>query len=297
MSYFETGVKVGQIKKSNLKPKIKKQEQVMGETKLINKGKIAVGSIFINDVGMQRRWLDLQLKFLKATTANFDHYALVFDKKSTYFDDRTNVIPCGPEGKRVRNSQAHIAGLKHVLATFKGKNQYDYFLFLDSDAFPIRINWIDLLTQRMANSFEIAVPIRFENLEQRLHASILFCKPSALSHLSFASRNIGSDLLQGSENDVTIGDYQDKRRRQAYILMRSNKFSVNPLLCGVYSDMFYHHCCGSGRNYNMRARTYWDHIAPVNTDPQKFTDELMAKPEEFVSKLAGWNPQLYPRNK
>lgn len=290
---------MGQIKKSlpsltrELKIEIKK-EQFISEG-LINKGKIAIGTIFSNDDHSQRMWFDLQLKFLEATTANFDHYTVLFNKKTDYFDQRTNIIH--DKNGKVRNSQAHVVGLKYLLETFKSKNQYEYFLFLDSDAFPIRINWINLLVERMEKSYEIAVPIRFENLEQRLHASILFAKPSALHHLDFACRNIGSDLLQGSENDVTIGPYQDQRRRSAYILMRSNKFSVNPLLCGIYSDMFYHHCCGSGRTYNMRGREYWSHVAPVNTDPQKFTEDLMQNPEDFVSKLAGWNPKFYPRKK
>jgi len=255
-------------------------------------GKILVGSIFINDSEQQCKWLDLQLSFLRETTTNFHHAAVVFKKTTDYFQNHTHVIPFN--GKPSMNSAAHIMGLKIVLDHFKSvRNQYSWFLFLDSDAFPIRKNWLSILQAKMTG-YDVAVPIRFENLEQRLHASILLSRKEGLENLNFGSRKIGTDLLRGVENDVTIGKYQDEFRSKAYVLMRSNQYNVNPLLCGVYYDMFYHHCCGSGRSYNMRGRNYWNHVAPMGTDVGKFTDELMENPKKFIAKLAGWNPGSYP---
>lgn len=253
--------------------------------------KLLVGSIFANDSAPQRKWLDLQLKYLRATTPIFEYIVLLYNKHDSYFSDRTEVIEAP---KAMRNSAAHIEGLKHLLKHFQEvKEDYDYFLFLDSDAFPIRKDWLGILESRMKDK-DVAVPIRFENLEQRLHASILFCKKQALSNLKFKSMNLGPDLRgTGRENDVCIGDYQDKFRSLVFPLLRSNQLQVNPLLCGIYYDIFYHHCCGSGRGYNMRGRDYWNHIAPAGTDPQLFTDELMNDPDAFIGNLTQWAPDMY----
>ena len=54
--------------------------------------KILVGSIFANDSKDQQQWLDLQLKYLRATTPSFEHVVLLYNQKTQYFNDRTKVL-------------------------------------------------------------------------------------------------------------------------------------------------------------------------------------------------------------
>jgi hypothetical protein len=104
---------------------------------------------------------------------------------------------------------------------------------------------------------------------------------------------IGDDLCGKRESDVRLSPYQ-QNRNLALPMLKSNQWNRHPLLCAVYHDLFYHHCCGSGRRYNMRSKPYWGHIVPQQTNVMETIDELMANPAEFISKLAGWNPQFYP---
>ena len=135
--------------------------------------KLAVGSMFANDDRIQQKWLNLQLKYLTATTKSFDHFAVVGDNKNGAFEKKTNVLPAPPivvqkfnnTGKRVwKESNAHIRGLNVILEFFKTKStEYDWFLFMDSDAFPIHINWLDKLSSAMTDKQDVATIIRFEN--------------------------------------------------------------------------------------------------------------------------------------
>ena len=251
--------------------------------------KVLVGTVFKEDNDLQRKWLDLQLSFLAATTEAFEHVSVVWGgTKGDHFAKKTTVIE--PEGYQ-QASQAHVKGLRYLLHFFRQREaEFDNFLFLDSDAFPIRVDWMKHLLRKMTVSpvfgpdgaflreegrdFEIAIPVRSENLENRLHASILFVKKVALPHISFDYQELKPDLCGNCERDVHLPDYEEDRRRLALPLMRSNQWNVHPLACGIYFDLFYHHCCGSGREFNLRANKYWD--AP--TDMSKLTWELM-KPE------------------
>lgn len=270
--------------------------------------KLLVGSVFASDDPIQRKWLDLQLKFLAATTSDFDHVAVVMEKPATrYFFDRTQVIVPGPG-----EEHPHLRGLRTLLSRFQMfGDQYEGFLFLDSDAFPVKRDWQRWLDWKMrptyiyddagfalcqqTKQYEIAVILRPENFETRLHASVLFARPESLERLSFEYGHGGTDLLGNNEGDIHIPVYQTDRRRYALPLLRSNRMNVHPLACGIYYDMFYHHCCGSGRPMEYRSKKYWEQFVQIPGGMTRFTTELFTDPSRFVSNLAGWSDSEYAR--
>jgi len=255
---------------------------------------LLVGSIFINTSPLQEKWLDLQLRFLRATTEDFDHAVFLSDGGSNaFFDERTTVFTSN-DNKRTINSKAHVRGLFNILDFFKKNPGYKNYLFLDSDSFPIRTDWVKTLLGKMKPNHDIAIPLRCENLETRLHSSIIFARPAALPKMVWHVGQIGDDICGKRESDVRLTPYQ-KERTKALPMLKSNQWSRHPLLCTVYHDLFYHHCCGSGRKYNMRSKPYWGHIVPQQTNVMETIDELMAKPAEFIAKVAGWNPTFYPK--
>jgi len=272
---------------------------------------VLIGSVFTNDLKIQTKWLDLQLQFIKATTKRYDHVAVVSEGLTTdYFSNKTTTITYD---KPISGNEAHLNGLRFLLNYFKERiDEYSHFLFLDADAFPIRKNWFGDLTMKMqptqliesgmsvlsrGHHRDIAVALRSENLESRLHASILFAKSSALQNLEFNYGEIPSkDLMGAKESDIHIPLYENELRNKAFPLIRSNQTNINPVACGVYYDMFYHHCCGSGRTFYIRGNPYWDRVVSPISDTSQFTEELMENPTTFVSKLAGWNPKRYPIN-
>ena len=268
--------------------------------------KLLVGSVFVDDSPIQERWLDLQLKFLGATTEEFEHVVVLWVRQTDAFFKKTNVI----EPKvHYRLSEAHSRGLTYLTYYFSERmEEFDAFLFLDSDAFPIKKGWLPELMQAMeprpvldhdgviltqlGNSYEIAAAIRTENLEQRLHASVLFVKDRQhLPKLKFPYERRGLDLKGDPEEDILILPYEDQARHLAFPLMRSNRKNVHPLASGVYYDMFYHHCCGS-RDFKLRANEYWQWTLGSACGSER-SNELMSDPTKFVSDLAGWSTGRY----
>ncbi len=272
--------------------------------------KLIVGTVFANDGELQQKWLDLQLRYLAATTEDYDHFAVLMGEMTNdYFQRRTNVM--FPEDKTLGATDAHIAGVRQLLDYFRlHQSEYQNFLWIDGDAFPIRKQWMGSLLARMqpqdrfddrgvalpgqkGRDYEIAICLRSENLEQRLHCSVLFAKKCALPHISFADAIVGDDLAGNPEGDLHLPVYQRERRRMAFPLIRSNQHNLHPLAFGIYYDMFYHHSCGSGRWFNLRAKDYYSRIIPPLDDLGATTDKLFHEPNEFIRKLAGWSPARY----
>lgn len=275
--------------------------------------KLIVGSVFINDSPIQQKWLDLQLKFLSETTSGFDHVVVLSDGVTNdYFEKNTKVLVS--ENATAKGSEAHCNGLNRLTDYFREhESQYENFLYIDSDAFPIKKNWLETLLNRMqpqdrvdintgailtnkkkGREYDIAAALRSENLESRLHASILFVKKKALQNIVFQFGRSGDDLAGNPELDVYIPKYQKDLRYLAFPLIRTNKNNLHPVACGVYFDMFYHHSCGSGRPFHTRASDdYMSNFIPRLIDVSAFTEKLMAEPCDFTRKLAGWSPIRY----
>ena len=293
--------------------------------------RLLVGATFRDAQEDQLRWLDTQLRFLNATTSDgtgepiFDHVSSVnWDGQYApkegnkhgdilEYDSRdTKVISISSEsvtGKLAPTSQQHIGSLQRLLAYFKeNKENYDYFLFLDNDAFPIRRLWLDDLLSKMNEwNRDIAVVGRPEILEIRWHASVLFCRRSALDHLDFGLHHIPkADLMCVDEHDVGIGEYQHSLREKVWPLIRTNAINLHPVQYGVYFDMFYHHGFGGARNIrkgrnihkpwdtlrwgrNMYSTQYINEHYPW----QQHTADFMEDPSSFVSRLAGWSVDKY----
>lgn len=263
---------------------------------------ILVGTVF-GPTNRNREWLNLQHKFLKATVPTFDHISYLNEvHPKTFHRLPTEVIGHEPN-PRGKSNIAHADALNKLLNAFKERRKnYQFFLFLDSDAFPIRKKWMEDLSAKMDSwtgkssrkSRLIASAIRCENLETRLHSSILFCKPEALDHINFEVAENMKDLAGGPENDVWIGEYfQNKQRNLVLPMLRSNKANVHPVWSGVYHDMFYHHGGGS-RPAKGRGHIHHDHYASIPDHIARYGN-LMRSPCDYVIKLAGWNPKNYVR--
>jgi len=158
------------------------------------------------------------------------------------------------------------------------------------------MGWLGELV-RLMGAKDVAIVMRGENLEQRLHASVLLAAPSALDDLEFRLSKCAS-LTGGEEVDIMPVRFGTECLRRVFPLLRSNRRNVHPTRCGVYYDMFYHHGSGTPNRgessvRRMRADSYWGRVVP-DEDLHPLKDMLMRDPEGFVSYLAGWSPGLYP---
>lgn len=253
--------------------------------------RLLVGSIFRDDSPKPCQWLDLQLGFLRASTYDFDHIAyLPAGPTNNHFARRTQIASPGfTDEKTGMGSFDHIRGLNGLLAIFREKvTDYENFLFLDSDAFPINRNWQNILGE---SDKDITIALRNENMETRLHASVLYVPSKYLNNLDFEVCTVGKDLLGKPEQDVCLPKYQFELRDRVLPLVRSNKLNVHPLACGIYGDMFYHHAAGTMGNKFWTERIDWYWSRYYREHPS--FDEMLFGNPRFVAELAGWNPAMY----
>ena len=288
--------------------------------------KLLVGSVYANSSKQQQAWFQLQSAYLQATTQNFDQVAFVNYSDTSAFDDKVKVVGSLPEDPlHMHDSLVHLKGLIGLHNYFLSvQNEYDRFLFLDSDAFPIRKNWEPLLSDKMcghccpaSQTKEIAVMVRPELCEFRWHIAVLYTTRAGLNNLEFRFSelnylaSLGKDFLGHVEHDVHINYQESALRDRVFPLMRTNQYNLHFVACGVYYDMFYHHAFGTERGQKqLRPDKY--RLTPHDSlrnggkygygdfysDPiypyKAFYEDLMANPSVFINKLAGWAQSEYP---
>lgn len=247
-----------------------------------------------------QKWFDLQIRYLHATLPDFHHISVVHQHTVTpFFADNTDVIHIGMDVPAVKpyGSHFHMYAL-NTLAKYLAKkfDKFEYCLFLDIDAFPIRTDWLAVLEKAMGTRYKIATLLRSEVMECRLHSSVLLAKATVVGQLRWELVDGCKNLFNNPERDVQLISHQhEPGRDQVYVMVRSNQYNMHPGLCGVYYDLFYHHArSGSG----VRVATYnpyWWHNNTANFDVVTAAEQLFADPNTFIAKLAGWSPSLYAK--
>jgi len=293
------------------------------------KKSLLVGSTFRDARVDQYRWLDLQLRYLHATMPpeSYSHCCVVNEKALVLsgeeapvpgdmgrFHARTTVVDDGSSFDTRTDpsptSGIHIRSLNRLLSYFKdNRHNYEYFLFLDGDAFPIRNHWFSHLSHVMADWNRLAAAaLRCEALERRWHASILLVHHSALDLLRFSLDLVeGGNIASLQELDVGIGSMQTTMSSKVFPLIRTNRYNLHPIAYGVYYDMFYHHGFGGKRHvvqgkdvkhpwFSLRgesAQGYCAHYIDKHYAWEQYNEDIMNDPQAFIGKLAGWSPRHY----
>tara|TARA_Y100000034_G_scaffold288_1_gene398 strand:- start:671 stop:1465 length:795 start_codon:yes stop_codon:yes gene_type:complete len=251
--------------------------------------KLLVGSVYCNSP-RNETWHKLQMQFLQETTSDFDHLIIITqDTDYNIFEQQRilKVLPAGHYKKlRVHGRQgeftAHLDGCNEFLHHYYNHSEYDHLLLLDSDCFPIRKGWQELLVEKMGNK-QFAAPFRTENLDLYPHPCAFFLKdrtcPISFTPDKWILNQIGQRFIDsGTSIDL----------RWFYPLMRSNVYNPHPIFAGIYHDMFYHHCCGSRDNPSTRAISagYFDHHLTGHKELEEILySHLNDDPEGLINKL------------
>ncbi len=271
--------------------------------------KLLVGSVYASGEPQQLEWLKLQQEFLNATTADYDLCAYVAHPDVSAFEGVNVIANRADDPCNTHCSILHVEGLRCLRNYFvTQKDNYDAFLFLDSDAFPVKKDWLPTLVKRMgqqAHKKDCAAIVRTELCEMRYHASVLFCLPSALAGLQFLFGPCnavpeGKDLLGNSENDIHISYQRSPERFRVFPLLRTNQYNIHPVACGIYYDMFYHHAFGSEHGVkkdtepfqsvrNVGKYGYGIDWSGGHYDFRDLYNRITRMPSEFIRKLGGWS--------
>lgn len=249
--------------------------------------KLLVGSVFSNS-SRNPTWHKLQMDFLKKTTVDFDHFVIITqDTDYNIFESRIlKVLPAGWYNKlKVHEQQgeftAHLDGCNEFLQYFYNHPEYDHLLIIDSDCFPIREGWQELLIKKMNNK-QFAAIVRMENFDLYPHPSVFFLKDRNCG-INFTPDKWIINLI--GQRFIDCGTSIDMR--WCYPLIRTNVYNPHPIISGVYHDMFYHHCCGS-RQVRTRGISsgYYDHHV-INHDKIEETlyERLKNNPKDFINHI------------
>jgi len=224
---------------------------------------ILIGSVYTDFGETNQMWLDLQTQALDAG-AGYEYKLLSYVQQDTgdykdFFADKTDIIHiagCGTANNHAQMVRQHKSGKRAIVEYWRQHaDEYDHFIFLDSDAFPVNKNWYKILSKHKAASIR-----RSENFDDTIF------------HPSFVMMNKKS-----------MEQFEHLEQDDVFQLLRSNKMNIHPMLCGVYYDCIYHHGCGS-RSAWFRTVKYWN-FAMKQIDNKKLIDNLIANPGKFLRRM------------
>ena len=235
--------------------------------------KLVIGSVYHENWG----WYAVQQKFLKLTTDNYEFFIVSKDKPP---------FECNWVKKKKGNQNIcrdHVEGIKAIYEQFNASDA-DYCLLMDSDAFPVKKYWTEILTEQIKNfDKKYAAPIRMENGDTFPHVSFLFFNKKYIDVLMPRLCDIdktGFNFLGNNRLDVGTNLPKDT----VFPLLKSNKYSPNPCFHTIYYDMVYHCGCGS-RSINMEFLDYWKTIRPKDFNFEVDSKFISTINEHFINRL------------
>jgi len=226
-------------------------------------------------------WRDLQRRFVGDSVGDIEYGVIVNGCDVSKY---TNVI------YHIHKQTSHFNCIKIALDLFKS-SKHDRLLLLDSDCWPVRINWINILDNLLCDRYLYAAPVRVENFDLFPHPCAFYMCRGFLKYVNF-SHTIVENMIGVSVSDVGSGmpQYIDNKLIW-HPLLKTNYISPHPVYASIYGDMFYHHCAGS-RGIGFRASKYnfYDHIITRKEHMkiyEKVTTNLLYNPCRYIDKLRG----------
>ena len=241
----------------------------------LNSLDLAVGSVF-SGIGHNEKLLAMQLDALDRTTSGFDHFVYLNNADEALFTRSTIV---GKSDRAQEATPSHLEGLRALSDVFRSRS-YKHYLILDSDCFPIRQNWTQILELAMTRAGKrFAAPARVENLHLFPHPCVLYTPDPAWIEFEVAE---GVNFLGETFSDISCAGPRDLW----FPLLKTNRVSPHPFLAAIYYDLFYHHGCGT-RPFGMRSATtiYYEHLLALCAAPEELMEQFLANRDSFVQGL------------
>jgi hypothetical protein len=264
--------------------------------------RLLVGSVFA-PTPRNARWYDLQLHFLRKSLGDsFDH-AVYLNRVAPDMFTHSEIIGAMSTDLDFDWFELDVA-ITEVIKYFERNPDYDYYLILDSDAFPFRPSWLDDIVALMKPVQQyglvqrrIAAPVRTENLDSFPHGCVLFIDGDYLRSTTRGEirliTNKATNFLGLETEDMMLDGslLSDESANQLWMpLMRTNTWNPHPIISAIYGHMFYHHGAGS-RSPIFRAmqsglfRHFYSDAQTADIEEQLF-ELLCADPEALCAALA-----------
>lgn len=193
-------------------------------------------------------WIELCLQRIARHTADSDLRVLVWDnadlprhRRAMRAFEFVTVV----SGGSPRRQRTHARGLDLLL---ERADDAEYIVTMDTDAMPVRDDWLDELLGRLDSGAVLAGVQRDEmapRLRPFLHVSCLAARRRDLIDLPVSfERGMMQDV--GQNLSVAV-ERADPDRGRLSPLWRSNCYEAHFLMGGVYGDLVYHQGAGSRR--------------------------------------------------
>lgn len=252
-------------------------------------------------------WIEICLRQIERYSQEWDYEVVIFDNAHLELHHtimqrykRVRVLPSrwvgnlGGLADRVPHVRAvrigrllerrHTNALDYLVR--KTAPNVDYIVTLDTDSFPIREDWLDLLVSECEQGAAIAGVYRDEmapTLRPFIHVSGLCARPGDLRGLDVSfNRHIGQDVGQNiTEAVLRLG-------RRIAPFKRSNNINFHFLMGGLYGDIIYHHGAGS-----RRAKFHTSTESNADADEQirvELRDAAFRDIDHLIAVLRGQKP-------
>ena len=248
----------------------------------MKKGKILIVSVYAPSE-YNEQWYGLQKHFIaKNTTVSYDFKVIVNKVDAGLFHEDEIIL-------KNKGNIGHPAGLAQIFKYARAQD-YSSYLILDSDAFPVRPGWHNILDSQMTHfKKSIAAPIRYENLDKFPHPCVVYMTESGINNpkVNFNYAKV-KNLLGDMINEV--GGLMPEVSDEVLPLLRTNRVNLHPVAAGIYHHLFYHHGAGS-RGFDFRLLKmyqYYDHWIDNASQPEygeQLMEALVSDPDGFIDKL------------
>ena len=204
------------------------------------------------------------LKLHRKLIRQYGHVRVLPDNWIAVLGRMANRIPVQRIGRVFE--RPHPSALDYLAS--KVPADFDYIVTLDTDSFPVRDDWLDVLVSECERGAAVTGVYRNEmapTIHPFVHVSGLCVRQRDLRALNVS---FGKNLQQDSGYNQDVGQkitYDFSRLgRTIAPLKRSNSVNYHFLMGGIYGDVIYHHGAGS-RKANFWTSTDLDDDERVNT--------------------------------
>ncbi len=238
-----------------------------------------------------KTWYQLQKQFIARTTRASYDYGIITNGISSDLFEAGDVL------HSFSQNEQHSKAL-YWLLDYARKHEYKNYLFLDSDCFPVRAGWYQILNRQMERfGRKISAPYRTENLDVFPHPCAMFIKGDFIhdARINLEKQVPMRNLLNEQISDVGTG--MSSITELIMPLLRTNVVNPHPLACAIYHHLFYHHGAGS-RGFHFRLSKkygytdHWYDRSKQHKHGQFLYQQLTKNPEKFIAYLSGKEEKL-----
>jgi hypothetical protein len=189
---------------------------------------------------------------------------------------------------RKRLGHVHAVPLQKLYKIAR-KDNVKYVVAFDTDAFPIRDNWLTYLIQQLNKGAAIAGVWRDElkkYVDPYIHASCLCTSVDFIDRygLRFDKIDIESDRKLDTLGYFT--EIAKQKERKLSKLKRSNINQLHYIMGGIYGDLIYHHSAGSRKRGYFWGEPKTDYIGKRNIRIKQTLNRLAFQyNEQFINWL------------